>query len=152
MSNWVNCPVCGEPDMLKEGAQVRCTNDNCGSNGGTNFKGVRPMTLFKSVKTASQNGDKVVPQRSPYAVLAAAQAELGETAEEVAIMMGDSYKVEGPDGAVGEALDTIISLLDLIHVINPDLDEEDLVRIAGPKLDKWISKMTENQHKFRKLT
>src|SRR6478752_3175300 len=116
MRTWVTCPVCGESHMRVENEVINCTNINCGSNGGTNFQGVKPMTLISAVKEASKAGDKVVPQRSAYAVLAAAQAELGETAEEVAIMMGESYKEEGPDGVVGEALDTIVSLLDLIHV------------------------------------
>lgn len=110
------------------------------------------MTLFNAVKAASQKGDLIVPKRSPYAVLAAAQAELGETAEEIAILMGDSYKESGYDGPVGEALDTIISLLDLIHVLEPDMTEEELMLTAGSKLNKWISKLEENKHKFKKPT
>lgn len=39
---WVDCPVCGEPDMRLEAdsednAIITCTNHNCGSNGGTNW-------------------------------------------------------------------------------------------------------------------
>jgi len=109
------------------------------------------MTLFQAVKTASRKGDLIVPQRSPYAVLAAAQAELGETAEEIAILMGDSYKEPGYDGPLGEALDTIISLLDLIHVLEPNMTEAELMMIASSKLNKWTSKLEENKHKFKKL-
>lgn len=39
---WVDCPVCGEPDMrlgadAEDNAIITCTNHNCGSNGGTNW-------------------------------------------------------------------------------------------------------------------
>lgn len=37
--DWVKCPICGEDDMRKEDGIIRCTNLNCGSNGGTNFNG-----------------------------------------------------------------------------------------------------------------
>lgn len=42
---WVNCPVCGEPDMAKEtdadlNAIITCTNHACVSNGGTNASGM----------------------------------------------------------------------------------------------------------------
>lgn len=40
--DWVDCPVCDEPDMCREVDEennplIRCTNHNCGSNGGTNW-------------------------------------------------------------------------------------------------------------------
>jgi len=41
-SEWVNCPICGEPDMEKSfhGEEndpvIECTNHECASNGGTN--------------------------------------------------------------------------------------------------------------------
>ena len=36
-SDWVQCPICDEPDMNKVDGLIRCTNLCCGSNGGTNF-------------------------------------------------------------------------------------------------------------------
>lgn len=37
MNEYVDCPICGESDMLKEKSIITCTNLACGSNGGTNF-------------------------------------------------------------------------------------------------------------------
>lgn len=104
------------------------------------------MTLIDVVKQASNQADGITT-RSPYAVLAAAQAELGETAQEVAVLSGDSYKAPGVDGVIGESIDTICALLDLIHVIDPTLTEDDLIRIATPKLNKWLTKVTEHKKK-----
>lgn len=42
MSDWVKCPVCGEPDMQsvpegdEDGKIISCTNLACASNGGSN--------------------------------------------------------------------------------------------------------------------
>lgn len=41
MSEWVNCPICGDCDMEKtkdgdEGHIIHCTNLECASNGGEN--------------------------------------------------------------------------------------------------------------------
>jgi hypothetical protein len=67
-------------------------------------------------------------------------AELGELAEEVAINEKHSYKKQGSDGIVGEAIDTILCLLDLIHVHTPSITEEELIHVAQLKLDKWVTK------------
>jgi hypothetical protein len=40
LREWVRCPVCGEPDMSKEGGLIDCVNLNCLSNGGTNDCGL----------------------------------------------------------------------------------------------------------------
>jgi len=44
MRDWVNCPICDEPDMRKEDGIINCVNLNCGSNGGNNFCGL-PQTV-----------------------------------------------------------------------------------------------------------
>ena len=40
MTTWVQCPICGEPDMRCETEDdvnyISCANGNCASNGGTN--------------------------------------------------------------------------------------------------------------------
>lgn len=53
MSDWVNCPICGESDMRKETeasspdiSYISCVNGNCGSNGGTNFSAL-PMEKYR---------------------------------------------------------------------------------------------------------
>lgn len=39
--DWVDCPVCGEPDMRQETEDfnkiISCTNSACASNGGDNY-------------------------------------------------------------------------------------------------------------------
>lgn len=81
MSQWVKCPICGEPDMRKETdsegfSVIYCTNHNCGSNGGTNFNnlketrtvdpeeissayintdGANPITVLKAVKACANS-------------------------------------------------------------------------------------------------
>jgi hypothetical protein len=62
--------------------------------------------------------------RTPYSILASATSELGELAEEVQIHQNHSYKKPGDDGIVGEAIDTICCLLDLIHKVNPYITED----------------------------
>lgn len=44
--DWVNCPICGEPDMRKESdedgnALIFCVNHGCASNGGGNQDGLQ---------------------------------------------------------------------------------------------------------------
>lgn len=44
--DWVNCPICGEPDMRKTTDQdghslIYCVNHNCASNGGSNAAGFK---------------------------------------------------------------------------------------------------------------
>jgi hypothetical protein len=100
------------------------------------------MSLFDITKVASQEVDQTSMQRTrtKYSVLASTMSELGELAEEIAIAEKHSYKKQGSDGVVGEAVDTIICLLDLIHVHNPSVTEEELNHIAQLKLDKWVAK------------
>jgi hypothetical protein len=45
-TDWVICPICGETDMERETdaegcAIISCVNHCCGSNGGTNFDGLK---------------------------------------------------------------------------------------------------------------
>lgn len=81
--------------------------------------------------------EQIDNNRNPFYVLSKCTEELGELSEEVQIASGVSYKYKGKDGIVGEAIDLITCLLDMIHITEPDLTEEDLVRIAIPKLEKW---------------
>lgn len=101
------------------------------------------MSIFNIAKAASLEVDQTSMQRTrtKYSVLSSAMAELGEVAEEVAISEKHSYKEQGKDGIVGEAIDTILCLLDLIHVVDPTITEEKLGLIAYLKCDKWVTKV-----------
>lgn len=69
-----------------------------------------------------------------------AMAEMGELSEEINIKNGFSDKPEGKDGIVGEAVDVIISLLDLIKLHDPDITEKEVLEIVDRKLLKWKNK------------
>lgn len=89
------------------------------------------------------------PPRDTASVFFHASSELGELAEEILIDRGLSYKKPGADGVVGEAIDTIISLVDLIYVHAKSkgisISEQDLIDIAEKKLQKWKEKSHEIQ-------
>lgn len=106
------------------------------------------MAMYHIVKEASLLVDMNSTTRLPrtlYSVLTSATSELGELAEEVMIAEGNSYKAPGKDGIVGEAIDTIQCLLDIIHLANPKLRESDINAMMQAKCNKWIDKAT--QHK-----
>jgi hypothetical protein len=50
---------------------------------------------------------------------------------------------------VGEAVDVIICMLDMIRKKAPHLTEADLVRIARPKLEKWKRKVIPQEISIR---
>lgn len=99
-------------------------------------------TLYQIVQSASDYANNFErKKRTLYSVLSSVTSEVGELAEEVAIKNGDSYKKEGADGVVGEAVDVIIAALDLIWIADPTLTERCIGKIAEAKCAKWISKI-----------
>lgn len=109
----------------------------------------KPLTLIDVILNASW---EVIDGRSKYYVLSKVGEEFGELSTEVGIVMGDSYKEPGKDGVVGEAVDMIISALDLIYLENPEIKEEELIAIAIPKLEKWKAKVKARQDAIRTNT
>lgn len=97
------------------------------------------------INTIFKVSDEVKNNRSVQSILNSAVSEVGELATEVDIKFGVSYKSQGPDGIIGEAIDVILGIVDLIHVYDPTLTEADLIDIATIKLAKWKSKVEENQ-------
>ena len=93
--------------------------------------------ISEVIKTAIE----IKTGRNEYNVLAHVMEEVGELAEEITISNGFSYKETGPDGVIGEAVDTIITLVDLITVhaarIGITVTEDQLIEIASKKLEKW---------------
>lgn len=86
---------------------------------------------------------KIKTSRTKYAVTCKAMEELGECAQEVLIESGESYKEPGKDGVIGEALDTIAALVDLIYLQNSEITEEELIEQITPKLEKWQKKTSD---------
>lgn len=63
--------------------------------------------------------------------------EAGETATEVKISHGLKNKPQGVDGIVGEAIDTILCAMDLIHSEIGSLDNHQVKSVFELKLNKW---------------
>lgn len=95
---------------------------------------IQGPTLFQTIKLTSE---QINDNRGCPAVLAHAMEELGELAKEVAIEHLSSPKKPEKDGIVGESLDAIICLVDMLYVHNPTLSEQDLIALANKKLAKW---------------
>lgn len=102
------------------------------------------MSLFSVVRTISQQADVYQPVRTAQSIVGNTVSELGEVAIEVNIEAGHSYKKPSEDGVVGEAVDTILCLLDLIYKHSPNITEEELEFFAVKKGSKWISKLKEH--------
>ena len=99
------------------------------------------MTLVSEITKASF---AVRDHRTAQDILTHAMTELGELALEIQIDEGKSYKQAGEDGIVGEALDVIICMVDIIHrQMYPFFEEKDLIDMARPKLQKWMDKQAE---------
>lgn len=103
-------------------------------------------SLFEEIKLASAKADAINVKRDMSCVLIKTQSELGELADEVLIHTNQSYKSPGKDGVVGELVDTILCLVDLLHVYDPSIGEQELVAIAKLKGEKWINKNLEKRN------
>jgi hypothetical protein len=91
-----------------------------------------------------QASKEIENQRDENRVLRKVFEEVGELSTEVSISLGECYKNQGNDGVIGEAIDAIIALTDLIYVHakkqSVNISEEEIVEIAKQKINKWKSK------------
>lgn len=85
--------------------------------------------------------------RDRNSILQSIVAEVGELSEEVSIAEGTSYKNSGPDGIVGEAVDVIVSALDLIYRERPGIGADEITAMAVEKCEKWIESMQKHSKK-----
>ena len=99
------------------------------------------------IETVLKVAAEVKTSRSELNVLAHTMEEVGELAEEITIYMGNSYKDPGVDGVYGEAVDAIITLVDLLYTHATSkgevITEQQLIEIANKKLEKWRKTATE---------
>lgn len=97
-------------------------------------------TLINSILETST---LITNDRNEFTILAHVMEEVGELAQEITIACGSSYKDPGKDGVIGEAIDSILALVDLIYIhslrTGVSVTEELLVDIAANKLEKWKS-------------
>ena len=101
-----------------------------------------PMINLTLATNVLQACGSVPGYRTAYQILAHLTSEVGELAQEVAIVEGDSYKDAGEDGIIGESIDIIICCLDMIRSQNPKITEKQLVEIATTKINKWYNSVT----------
>lgn len=100
------------------------------------------MSLINQILGVSR---RIPVYREEYSILAHTMEEVGELAQEISIVCGGkSYKQQGPDGIIGESIDAILCLVDMIYIHAQkngiDITEEQLMEIAQKKLDKWEDK------------
>jgi hypothetical protein len=85
-----------------------------------------------------KTADTVPAGRESRDILTSLVEEVGELSTEIGIQSGHTGKTPGPDGILGESIDVILCALDMIRVNYPDVTEEDIVRLAEKKCDKWL--------------
>jgi NTP pyrophosphatase (non-canonical NTP hydrolase) len=94
------------------------------------------------IKEVFETGSSI-PERSKLGILCSLVEEVGELSTEVSISEGLSYKTEGPDGVIGEAVDVLICALDIIKVHKPEITEEEIIKLVQDKCAKWKRKSLE---------
>lgn len=81
--------------------------------------------------------EQINDNRSLYEILAHLTEEAGEIANEVHVAAGRSYK-KSTSSVTEECIDVILCALDMIHVANPSITEQDIDAIAIRKINKWL--------------
>jgi len=74
-------------------------------------------------------------------IMLAVTEETGELATEVAIDCGDKDRPASPDGVIGEAVDLIITAVDMINAHQPGITVEEIMAIVTAKCGKWVAKV-----------
>lgn len=73
-------------------------------------------------------------------IMHAVTEETGELATEVAISLGYKKRAPSPDGVIGEAVDLIITAVDMINAEKPGITVEEIMDIVTNKCNKWAEK------------
>lgn len=92
------------------------------------------MGLIEMVKATSER----VGTRNRNAILHSLIEEVGELHTEVAIENGTKKREASPDGVVGEAIDVLVVILDLLHLeLGKDITSQAFLDRVQSKLNKW---------------
>jgi hypothetical protein len=57
--------------------------------------------------------------------------------KEVGIAIGAIRRKPGEDGVIGEGADVVITCLDIVHRLHPELTQEEFMKVVERKLAKW---------------
>ncbi|WYN05132.1 hypothetical protein ISREJYDI_CDS0171 [Pseudomonas phage UNO-G1W1] len=67
--------------------------------------------------------------------------EVGELSTELAISNGTKQREPSPDGVVGEAIDVLVCIIDLLYQeLGDKITEQAFLERVQTKLDKWENK------------
>lgn len=82
---------------------------------------------------------KIADKRTISDVLGVAMEELGELATEIAIAKGFKPRLPGKDGIIGECVDVITAIEDIIFLTDATMTQAKLNAIKVVKCDKWLN-------------
>jgi NTP pyrophosphatase (non-canonical NTP hydrolase) len=95
-------------------------------------KTLQQMVSATSLKVGSDNRD---------AIFKSLVEEVGELATEIAIEDGTKKRQASPDGVVGEAIDVLVVILDLLHYqLGENIHGQEFLDRVQSKLNKWEGK------------
>jgi len=89
------------------------------------------------IKVVFDASDSIKNNRTLSGVFYSLSEEVGELATELGIECGHINKTPGPDGILGESIDIIVCVLDLIRIKYPNVTAGQLSNIAFNKCEKW---------------
>ena len=104
------------------------------------------MENLQHIITRIKQIQPLLPERTLFQPLAALYEECGELSTEISIDGGYKNRSPGIDGIMGESIDAILCLLDIIIIDNPDVSIDDIFRLMNKKMDKW-----ENNYKSKSI-
>ena len=90
------------------------------------------------VDTVFRASSKVKDGRALEDVIITVMEEVGELATEINIHTGHKDREPGKDGIVGECVDVIAAVLDIIYLEEPQMTDEVLQILLGRKCCKWV--------------
>ena len=88
-----------------------------------------------SIQFVLDTAARVTNNRSLPDIFRAMNGEMHELADEVQLILDDD--VPGPDGILGEAVDVMSCLLDLIYKSYPNITQADIEAVMVKKAMKW---------------
>lgn len=90
-----------------------------------------------SIEKVLEVSDEVTTNRTLNDVLNHVMQEVGELSTEIAIVNGTSHKEPSVDGILGEGVDVIVAVLDIIRLACPDATTQDIEDYMVKKATKW---------------
>lgn len=88
-----------------------------------------------SIQYVLDTAKRVQNNRTMPDIFRAMNGEMSELADEVQLVLDGGEP--GPDGILGEAVDVMSCLLDLIYKSNPNITQADIEAVMKLKAAKW---------------